>query len=192
MEMNSRYDKATSDKMLEFVIEAVDYSPISGRMYWKQSRPLHHYKTAAAHKMAFTRASGKPVGSDHHGYLRFSVAIDGKSYHLYCHRVAWALVTGSWPEQQVDHINGCGKDNRWLNLRAAAPQENARNCPPRKHNKVGMKWVRLSRNRFEARATINSKTVHFGRFDTAEEAHAAAANALASIHGEFIRTGSAA
>lgn len=41
------------------------------------------------------------------------------AYHL-CQRVAWALMTGEWPEGILDFANGDRSDCRWSNLRAAS------------------------------------------------------------------------
>ncbi len=41
------------------------------------------------------------------------------AYHL-GQRVAWALMTGSWPSGLIDFVNGDRSDCRWENLRTAA------------------------------------------------------------------------
>lgn len=40
-------------------------------------------------------------------------------------RVAWALVTGEWPDT-IDHINGVRDDDRWHNLRSVSNEDNQR------------------------------------------------------------------
>ena len=51
-------------------------------------------------------------------------------------------MTGTWPQHQVDHINGDRCDNRWENLRPATKVQNNRN--KRKHGKtckfIGVSW----------------------------------------------------
>lgn len=43
-----------------------------------------------------------------------------KGQHIYTHRLAWYLHTGTDPlEKTIDHINGDGRDNRLANLRLA-------------------------------------------------------------------------
>jgi hypothetical protein len=37
-------------------------------------------------------------------------------------RLAWFYVTGSWPNSDIEHINGNPTDNRWSNLRESAPK----------------------------------------------------------------------
>lgn len=38
-------------------------------------------------------------------------------------RVAWALMTGEWPDT-IDHINGIRDDDRWVNLRNVSNAQN--------------------------------------------------------------------
>ena len=40
------------------------------------------------------------------------------------HRLAWLYVTGSWPSQDIDHIDGDPTNNRFANLREVTHQEN--------------------------------------------------------------------
>lgn len=49
------------------------------------------------------------------------------------HRIAWLLMTGDWPQFEIDHINGVRHDNRWINLRdvpRSINQQNRRNLYP--------------------------------------------------------------
>jgi len=66
---------------------------------------------------------------DANGYRQVQLA--GKVF--YAHRIAWLLQTGSWPKQQIDHINGIRSDNRWCNLRDVSKSRNMEN----QHKKRG-------------------------------------------------------
>ena len=69
-------------------------------------------------------------GKTTNGYI--TIGIDNK--HYLAHRLAYLYIIGSFPEKQIDHINGVRSDNRWLNLRQATPSQN--NC-----NRVATKSV---------------------------------------------------
>ncbi len=68
-------------------------------------------------KISNTRAvkAGDIAGSQNgKGYLTMMVC--GRVYKA--HRLAFLYMTGSFPPEEVDHINGIRDDNRWACLRA--------------------------------------------------------------------------
>lgn len=46
---------------------------------------------------------------DAHGYIR--LLIDGRKY--YAHRLAWFYMTGEWPENDTEHKDLDGFNNKW-------------------------------------------------------------------------------
>lgn len=111
----------------------------------------------------------------------------GKTYKA--SRVAWLMMMGEWPKDQVDHINGVKTDDRFENLRDASPQENARNKGVRKNNKLGIKGVYFSEKIGKYVAQLNlsgsKKSSHLGLFSTKEEAKACYDSAVQKHHGKF-------
>lgn len=104
---------------------------------------------------------------------KHSLSVDGRQY--LAHRLAWLYMTGAWPEAEVDHIDGDGRNNRWSNLRAVTRAENVRNLPRPKSNtsgSVGVNW-RESKQRWRAFIAMNGKTTHLGYFRDKESAIAA-------------------
>lgn len=72
-----------------------------------------------------------------HGYYQYTV----KDYTFDAHKLIWMLVTGTWPAQDIDHINGDRRDNRWSNLREVSRTYNLRNVGKKtepKHGHVGI------------------------------------------------------
>lgn len=66
-----------------------------------------------------------------------------KAHRYPAHRLAWLYMTGGFPPQLMDHINGIVHDNRFANLRLATALENARNAKPPTTNKSGVRGVQF-------------------------------------------------
>jgi hypothetical protein len=90
------------------------------------------------------RNSGKEAGSLHPAKSKrdsyLIISMDGR-YHL-LHRVAFYFMTGRFPERSVDHIDRCGTNNKWGNLREVTHSENQRNRRLNKNNRSGIPGVR--------------------------------------------------
>ena len=162
--------------------EVLDYDPETGVFRWRERK----------NKNGDGRGLWKlkrDVGTySMKGYL--TVEIGGRNYQS--HRLAWLHVTGKWPKDQIDHINGIRDDNRFLNLREATAFENTRNAKAKKNNKTGLKGVsrrqRISGTFvFVARIHLENKRVHLGCFKTAEEASRAYIESARKHFGEFAR-----
>lgn len=115
------------------------------------------------------------------GYMM--IGVDRKRY--LAHRLAFLYMTGEWPSEQVDHINGERTDNRWCNLRAATEGENKHNIggPPRTNTSgyLGVSWDK-SRGKWRAHIYLRNVQHHLGRFTTPEAAHAAYLAAKDKLH----------
>ena len=155
----------------ELIKRLLRYDPISGNLYWLQDR--RKYKAGSV--------AGRPHKSS--GYIRVEIAGKGMS----AHRVAWFLHYGSWPKDQVDHINQNKTDNRIENLREATNGQNRANT--RSSSKHGLKGVSfkpwLKDRPWEARITSDKKVMSLGCYATKEEAHQAYCEAAKRLHGEF-------
>jgi len=125
-----------------------------------------------------------PARVNHDGYAL--IWLDGGP-HL-AHRVAFVIMTGQWPEAEIDHLDGDRSNNRWSNLRPASRLQNCANTKRRRNNKSGEKgvcWV-SRRNKWEFSITaVGRRTRRY--FDTKEEAVEAYRAAAATTFGEFAR-----
>lgn len=119
------------------------------------------------------------------GYLLIMVA--GKRYKA--HRLAWLYMTGNWPKDQIDHIDGGKANNRFPNLREATHGQNQSNTPVPRNNKSGLKGVSHTKGSkvrpWMARIMVAEKTIYLGMFETKELAHAAYCEAADKYHREF-------
>jgi len=132
------------------------------------------------------QAGAKAGWIEARGYRR--ICIGGKSYQA--HRLAWLYVTGSWPEDQIDHINLNRSDNRWSNLRAATNSQNQANVGPSRRSSSGIKGVYWHRRigKWHASIMFNRRLICLGYRNTKEEAAALYAAAAKKFFGQFART----
>lgn len=155
----------------ERVLELLDYDPETGDFTWKIWPGGRIRKGAIAGSI------------NSNGYRQIRVH---PGRHM-AHRLAWLVMTGKWPVEEIDHINGVRADNRWANLREATRSQNCANCiPPRRRNPDLPKGVRPAQRSPRWRVAVRG--VYLGVFDTIEEAHEAYCREARNIYGEFLKT----
>ena len=108
----------------------------------------------------------------------------------FTHRLAWFYMTGVWPADQIDHIDGCRANNKFSNLREATGSQNMHNSKKHSNNTSGFKGVSwYKRNKkWTAQIQVSNKQIHIGCYDDPQEAHAAYCAAAEAHHKEFART----
>lgn len=146
--------------------ELLHYNPETGDFTWKRSRGPKKAGSRAGHATDYWR-----------------IEIDQRPYMA--HRLAWFYVHGSWPERDLDHINGDPLDNRIKNLRDVDASINLQNQVRRpKHNTTGFWGVSWSEahHKFIAQITTNGKKMHLGYFTDAAEAQAVYLSAKKRLH----------
>jgi hypothetical protein len=124
---------------------------------------------------------GSAAGSAN-GRNRKYIRVNGKKYQA--HRLAWLYVYGTWPADQLDHVDGNTLNNCIENLREATNAENCQNRGIRSDNKsgyMGVSW-RKDMHKWEAQIQRQGRKYQLGFFETPEAAHAAYLNAKAELH----------
>ena len=152
----------------KLIQETLRYDPDTGNLIWKLDRGRRV-------------KAGSIAGAAHcAGYVQ--LRLQGKNY--LAHRIAFLLMTGKWPEHQVDHINGVKDDNRWSNLRDVTNTVNSQNQrKPRPGNKTGLLGVSSKpKGKFQAQIKIDGKIKYLGLFDSADKAHDAYLLAKRELH----------
>lgn len=106
----------------------------------------------------------------------------GKSYRrirvddelVMAHRLAWLYVHGVWPEDELDHDDGDGLNNRILNLKPADRLANNQNASLRKDNRTGVPGVfRVRNGKYQAKIRHEGQVQYLGTFDGMPAAAAA-------------------
>ena len=160
---------AKSNLTAERLREIVSYDPSTGTMRSIVPRPKIPAGSIIGHK--------RPDG--------YSIAwVQRRRY--YVHRLIWFYVTGEWPKQHIDHIDGDPSNNRFENLRdvtRTANQQNQRraHCSNRNSGLLGSHW-HAQRNYWVAHISIDNRTKYLGHFQTAKEAHEAYLSAKRKLH----------
>lgn len=155
--------------------DMLDYDPATGIMVWRNCSKYHARKNGKEAGVITPSRAGKY-------YCKLSIA--GKRYAR--SRLAFLWMTGRWPTEQVDHINGNSLDDRWENLREVTQTQNAWNHKGRKREQSDLPMgVRRLGRRFQARLAVNKTMVHLGTFETAQQASETYRKAREVHYGEF-------
>ena len=156
----------TTSEVLEKLNEILEYESETGLFTWKVSRK--------------GCTKGKFVGSvNPRGYVFIHVL--GKYFQA--HRLAWLMVHGEWPKQQIDHINRIKTDNRIANLREASHTLNQQNrVKALRNNSLVVIGVSRHNSGFQARIGVNGMVKSIGVFKSIEEASAAYKEAKNHLH----------
>lgn len=154
------------------------YEPSTGLLYWRARTPdmfkAQSERLRAAHcvnwnaMFAERPALNSPSGNGYSSGALFCISL---SAHVVC----WAMVHGRWPDGEIDHQNGNGRDNRPRNLRNVTHAENVKNAKLPRHNRSGVIGVSWDRGRgvWQAGIQHRGKKIALGRFPSFDAACAA-------------------
>ena len=164
----------------ELVQQYLGYDPSTGQLTWRRRPGVEWWNTRHAGTIAGTRKRGE---------IQVSITHNGRARLYRAHTLVWALVTGTWPEREIDHRNGDPYDNSWDNLRLQSTEQ----CRSNSHVPVGeiaFKGVYFHRvrGRFAAQIKANKVWKWLGLHSTAEAAARAYDAAAERMLGEFAVT----
>ena len=142
--------------------ELFSYNPLTGQLHCRKTGKIRGWRTRR-------------------GYRRVVVAHN----KFLAHRLIWKWITGFEPRGCLDHIDGDGQNNRFLNLRQATHSQNSCNRGKDTSNTSGFKGVFRNRDRWTAKVMAQGTIHRLGTFDTPEEAHQAYCEAARRLHREF-------
>lgn len=146
----------TNELTAEYLRSILSYDPESGIF----TRKVHTASRAKVGDVAGSQSRG--------GYLRITV----QSRLYQAHRLAWLYVYGTWPKDQLDHVNRVRTDNRIANLREVTNKQNQQNASKSSRNTSGHPGVVWHKQNSKWQATImhNYKRRYLGCFTNIEEA----------------------
>lgn len=118
-----------------------------------------------------------------HVYAARGAPAGQRPRHILMHRTLCEVA----PDQDVDHRDGDGLNNRRSNLRPCSHELNLANVGPTRRNKLGVRGVSQKGNRFQAKIEVRGHQFKLGSYRTIEEAAAAYRGAAKVLYGEFAR-----
>jgi hypothetical protein len=147
--------------------EAFDYNSDSGQLTWIGVN---------------SRMLGKRAGCSSGRYRKVCIC----GVRIFEHRVIWALVHGEWPDDEIDHIDRDGNNNRLSNLRQSDRSKNCANRSVFKNNRLGVACVKeVKTGAFQARVQSGGNRVTLGTFQTLDAATDAVREAKHALTGAY-------
>lgn len=137
----------------------------------------------------YSKRTGKTVGSlNWKGYQVVTAKTRHAGWKTYkAHRLAFVLMLGRWPRDQVDHVNQDKADNRWSNLREATNAQNNGNRKLLRNNTSGARGVHWHKpdRAWRAELKINGRKKYLGQFKNKADAEKAYNVAAQRHFGNF-------
>lgn len=152
------------------------YNPATGKLFWRE-RPVEMFKSKRSANAWNAKCAGEEAFATDNSYGYLVGSIFDCKYRA--HRVIWAMETGEWPTEQIDHEDHDRSNNRFANLRKASNAENARNQSFRCTNTSGITGVYWSKraSKWYAQIKVDGQAIHLGYFSNLPFAAAARTNA---------------
>jgi hypothetical protein len=120
-------EKITADYVRSILL----YKKTTGELFWRK-RPLADFKSKNSWSRWNNRYAGKLAGCED-GSGRIIIRIFKQTF--FAHRLAFLIVEGRWPKEQIDHRDGDSLNNKWRNLRECYDFENKQNMKKMAHSR---------------------------------------------------------
>lgn len=153
---------------LQEINEVVIYDPATG--FFTRKNPNYN-----------VRNNGRSGWIKNNGYR--CISIKNRQFHE--HRLAWFIMTGEIPKEDIDHIDGNRVNNSFCNLRKANRAMNMGNIAAHKDSKSGYKGVFYSK--FAGKWASSIKGKHLGYFSNKHDAALAYNDAAKLAYGDYAR-----
>lgn len=159
---------------IEMLHKLLRYDPEAGLLFWRDRTPDMFCAGKRSKLHSCNNWNSKYSGKEAFAYIDVEGYKAGAIFNvkLRAHRVIWAMVTGEWPGDQIDHINHDRADNRFSNLRDVTCLDNSRNRSGNFDSNSGVYGVTVCKEsgRWMARIKIKNKSVHLGMFERLSDA----------------------
>ena len=100
-------------------------------------------------------------------------------------RLLFFYINKRFPNPCIDHINGIKYDDRISNLREVTLQQNNWNHKTRKKQTSLPMGIRMVRGKYQARISINKKTIYLGVYSSIEKASQIYKEERIKLYGQY-------
>lgn len=174
--MRSR--KYNNDLTQNDIKKLLIYIPKYGVFVWRVRKGTNPGIKTWNKRFAGTAAAGY---TDKNGYCFLSI----NNVKFLVHRLVWLYVNGSFPPEEIDHVNGIRSDNRIINLRESTRSQQNFNRRLTEKSSTGRVGVSLFRGKYRARIQIHGKKYYLGTFDSIESASAVYQDKSRELFGDY-------
>lgn len=172
--------KSVDHLSIEFLRSVFTFDAETGELRWRYRDDMSAQWNG--------RYAGKIAGNrDSKGTRYVWVSVNDILYAA--HRIIWAVVTGAWPTNEIDHRDTDGKNNKFTNLREATRSQNLGNAKLSRANTSGFKWVSWNKKRclWMALMQINNAKIIVGFGHDPKQLHESCAVIAKQNRKEFAR-----
>lgn len=143
---------SASDITTQEVRRLLDYNQETGDLIWKRDGGARVKGSIAGH-----------VKKNESGKSYLAITIRGVPFQA--HRLAFLWMGEDLPEQ-VDHDDGNGLNNAWINLNRSNQNNNSKNCKLKNNNSSGIPDVCFEGKKglWRVRISLNRKRISLGRY----------------------------